>query len=86
MFKTLVDIYEEFEQIDQEYTNDIWFGDIDQKVFFFKHKLHNWLKEDEKEHKRDHSSRSSTRKSSVGEIEGSRVNCRSFFHEEKKRC
>ena len=64
MFKTLVDIYEEFEQIDQEYTNDIWFGDIDQKVFFFKHRWHNWLKEDEKEHKRDHSSRSSTRSSS----------------------
>ena len=31
MFKTLVDVHEEFEQIDQEYTNDIWFGDIDQK-------------------------------------------------------
>ena len=26
-----------------------------------KHKVHNWLKEEEKEHKRDHSSRSSTR-------------------------
>ena len=59
-----MDIHEEFEQIDREYTIDIWFGDIDQKVFSFKHKVHNWLKEGEKEHKRNHSSRSSTRSSS----------------------
>ena len=59
----LVDIHEEFESIDKEYTDNIWFDDVDQKVLFFKHKVHNWLKEDEKEHKRDHSSRSSTRSS-----------------------
>ena len=53
-----------FRQIDKEYTDDIWFDDIDEKVFSFKHKMHNWLKEEEKEHKRDHSSRSSTRSSS----------------------
>ena len=64
MFKILVDIHEEFEQIDKEYTDDIWFDDTDQKVFPFRHKVHNWLKEEEKEHKRDHSSRSSTRSSS----------------------
>ena len=63
MFKMLVDIHEEFESIDKEYTDNIWFDDVDQKVLFFKHKVHNWLKEDEKEHKRDHSSRSSTRSS-----------------------
>ena len=96
-FKMLVDIHEEFEQIDKEYIDDIWFDNINQKVFPFKHKKHNWLKEEEKEHKRDHSSRSSTRpsskiqifnsrKSSRGETEGSRVNCTNFFHEEKKRC
>ena len=64
MFKMLVDIHEEFEQTDKEYTGDIWFDEIDQKVFSFKHKVHNWLKEGEKEHKRNHSSRSSTRSSS----------------------
>ena len=64
MFKMLVDIHEEFEQIDKEYTDDIWFDDIDQKVFSFTHKVHNWLKEEKKEHKRDHSSRSSIRSSS----------------------
>ena len=45
-------------------SDNIWFDDIDQKVFSFKHKVHNWLKEQEKEHKRDHSSKSSTRSSS----------------------
>ena len=60
----LVDIHKEFGQIHKEYTGDIWFDDIDQKVFSFKHKVHNWLKEEEKEHKRNHSSRSSTRSSS----------------------
>ena len=55
MFKMLVDIHEEFELIDKEHTNDISFDDIDQKVFSLKHKLHNWLKEEEKKHKRDHS-------------------------------
>ena len=64
MFKMLVDIHEEFKQIDKEYTDDIWFDDIDQKVFSFKHKVHNWLKEEEKEYKKDHSSRSSIKSSS----------------------
>ena len=64
MFKMLVDIHEEFEQIDKEYTDDVWFDDIDQKMFSFKHKVHNWLKEEEKEHKRNQSSKSSTRSSS----------------------
>ena len=64
MFKMLVDIHKEFEQIDKKYTGHTWFDDIDQKVFSFKHKVHNWLKEGEKEHKINHSSRSSTRSSS----------------------
>ena len=29
MFKMLVDIHEEFEQIDKEYTDNIWFDYID---------------------------------------------------------
>ena len=65
MFKMVVGIHEEFEHIDKEYTDNIWFDNIDQKVFSFKHKVYNWLKEEEKEqHKRDHSSGSSTRSSS----------------------
>ena len=64
MFKILVDIHEEFKQIDKDYTNDIWFDNTYQKVLSFKHKMHNWLKEEEKEHKRNNSLRSSTRSSS----------------------
>ena len=30
MFKMLVDIHEEFEQVNKEYTDNIWFDDIDQ--------------------------------------------------------
>ena len=41
LFKMLVDIHEEFEQIDKEYTDNIWFDDIDQKMLSFKHKVHN---------------------------------------------
>ena len=50
----LVDIHEEFEEVDKEYTDEIWFDDIAQKVFSFKCKVHNWLEEEEKEHKRDY--------------------------------
>ena len=64
MFQMLVAIHEEFEQIDKEYTYNIWFDNIDQKVFSFTYKVCNWLKEQEKEHKRNHSSRSTARSSS----------------------
>ena len=61
MLKMLVDIHQGVEQIDKEYSKQIWFDDIDQKVFSLKHKVNNWPKEEEKEQKRDHSSRSSAR-------------------------
>ena len=48
MFKILVEVHEEVENIDGQYTDELWFGDIDQKIFFLKHKVHNWLKEVEK--------------------------------------
>ena len=59
--KMVVDIHGDFEELDKEYTDGIWFGDIYQKVFSFKHTVQNWLKEEEKEQKRHHLSRSSTR-------------------------
>ena len=49
MFKMLVEIHEELENIDDQYTEELWFEDIDQKVFSFKHKVHNWLREAEKQ-------------------------------------
>ena len=48
MFKMLVKICEKLENIDDQYTDKLWFEDIDQKVFFFKQKVHNWLREVEK--------------------------------------
>ena len=48
MFKILVEVHEKVENIDGQYTDELWFGDIDQKIFFLKHKVHNWLKEVEK--------------------------------------
>ena len=49
MFKMLVEIHEELENIDNQYTDELWLEDIDQKVFSFKHKVHNWLREVEKQ-------------------------------------
>ena len=39
MFRMLVDIHEEQEEIDAEYDDQIWFDDLDQKVFSFKHEV-----------------------------------------------
>ena len=32
-------------ELDDNYTEKLWFTDIDKKVFSFNHKVHNWLKE-----------------------------------------
>ena len=44
----LVEIHEELETIDEQYTDELWFEDIGQKVFFFKLKVHNCLRKVEK--------------------------------------
>ena len=41
MFIMLVEIHEELENIDDQYTEELWFEDIDQKVFSFKHTVQN---------------------------------------------
>ena len=64
MFRMLVEIHEEQEEIDEEYDDEIWFDDMDQKIFSFKHKVHNWLKEGEKLRKSDQVSRCSSKSSS----------------------
>ena len=40
MFKMLVEIHEELENIDEQYTDELWFEDIDQKLFSFMCKVH----------------------------------------------
>ena len=48
MFRMLVEIHEEQEEIDKEYDDEIWFDDLDQKIFCCKQKVHICLKEQEK--------------------------------------
>ena len=44
IFRMLVEIHEDQEKIDEEYDDETWFDDMDQKILHFKHKVHNWLK------------------------------------------
>ena len=64
MFKMLVEIHEELETIDNQYTDKLWFEDIDQKVFSFKHKVHNWLRELKKQDESGRLSKSNSKSSS----------------------
>ena len=71
MFKMLVEIHEELENIDGQYTDELWFEDIDQKIFSFKHKVHKWLREVEKKDKSGRSSKSSSKSRSKSSSAGS---------------
>ena len=46
-------------EIDVNYSEEFWFAEIDKKVFFFKYKIHNWLREGENSVKRERGSKSS---------------------------
>ena len=46
-FKLTDDINQEMIQLDENYTKDMWFNDIADRVFAFKQRIHNWLKEGE---------------------------------------
>ena len=59
-----IKIHEEQEVIDEEHGDEIRFDDLDQKIFSFKHKVHNWLKEGEKLRMSDQVSRCSLKSSS----------------------
>ena len=70
-FKLIEDINQEMIELDDKYTEGLWFTDIDEKVFSFKHKVHNWLREGyemqrkkKKSCSRSTSSKSSSRSSS----------------------
>ena len=64
MFRMRVDIHEKQEEIDEEYDDNMRFDDLDQKIFSFKHKVHNWLKEGEKMRNSNQVSRCSSKSSS----------------------
>ena len=49
--------------MDDNHTEDMCFSDIDDKVFAFKHRIHNWLKEGEVLSKFERKSKSSGKSS-----------------------
>ena len=44
-FDMLVEVHEEMLELQRGSNEAAWFGDIDEKVFAFRHKVNNWLKE-----------------------------------------
>ena len=46
IYKLIVEINDEMTEIDVNYSEELWFAKIDEKVFSFKHKIHNWLREE----------------------------------------
>ena len=61
--KLIEDINQEMIELDDNYTEELWFTDIDEKVFSFKHKIHNWLREGDKMRRIEKKSRSSCSRS-----------------------
>ena len=44
-FKLIEAINQEIIELNDNYTEELWFTDINEKLFSFKHKFHNWLRE-----------------------------------------
>ena len=63
IFKLIEDINQEMIELDDNYTEGLWFTDIDEKVFSFKHKVHNWLREGYETQRIEKKSRSSCSRS-----------------------
>ena len=59
IYKLIVEINNEMTEIDVNYSEQLWFSKIDEKVFSFKRKIHNWLREGENGAKREIGSKSS---------------------------
>ena len=47
IYKPVVEINDEMTEIDENYSEKLWFAKIDETVFSFKTKIHNWLRERE---------------------------------------
>ena len=63
IFKLIEGINQEIIELDDDYTEELWFTDIDEKVFSFKHKVHNWLREGDEIQRIEKKSRSSCSRS-----------------------
>ena len=63
IFKLIEGINQEMIELDDDYTEELWFIDIDEKVFSFKDKVHNWLREGNEIQRIEKKSRSSCSRS-----------------------
>ena len=63
IFKLIEEINQEIIKLDDNYTEELWFTDIDEKVFSFKDKVHNWLTEGDEKQRIKQKSRSSCSRS-----------------------
>ena len=59
IYRLIVYINDEMTEIDVNYSEELWFAKIKEKVFSFKHKIHNWLRGGENSLKRERGSKSS---------------------------
>ena len=67
MYKLIVEVNDEMTEIDVNYSEELWLAKIDEKVFSFKPKYHNWIREGENSIKRERGSKSSgSRRKSSG--------------------
>ena len=48
IFKVIKDINQKMIELDGNYIEELRYPDIDETVFSFKHRVHNWLKERDK--------------------------------------
>ena len=64
IFKLIKDIDQEMIELDDNNTEELWITDIDEKVFSFKQKVHNRLRERDEMQKTDGKPRSSCSRSS----------------------
>ena len=70
-FKILLNIHEEYSQVlddDERAGEDDWFDDLDNRVYTFKRKIHNWLRNAETERR---SSKGSSRRIESGQSKSS---------------
>ena len=79
VFKLIEEINQEMIELDDNYTEDMWFSEIDDKVFAFKHRIHNWLKEGEKFVKFERKSKSSEKRAKSSGSKSSKSNSTSSF-------
>ena len=67
IYRLIVEINDKMTEIDANYSEELWFAEIDEKVFSFKHNVHNWLREEENGAKREKGSKlSGSRSKSSG--------------------